>query len=46
MPTISTFSLTPTSKMGNATPSTKKPGAFITTLLSSHRNNSREMARQ
>lgn len=36
MPVISTFSLTPTSMTGNATQSTKKPGAFITTLLESH----------
>lgn len=36
MPVISTFSLTPTRRTGNATQSTKKPGAVITTLLSSH----------
>lgn len=36
MPVISTFSLTPTRRTGNATQSTKKPGAVITRLLSPH----------
>lgn len=36
MPVIRTCSLTPTSKTGNATQSTKKPGAFMTMLLSTH----------